>query len=290
MPRIVVAEDSHTQAVLIRFHLQKAGFEVRVAGDGVEALAAVAAAPPDLVLTDMQMPNLDGLGLVRKLRESQPSLPVVLMTSGGCVELELEALRSGAAHYASKECIETDVVPTVQKVLRTAAEAGDEPLGRVLFGSDLHVVLGADLAHWPQVLRRVRGDLASLALTRETVRIGVALTEAVTNAVVHGCLKVGARPRQGDIAAYDALYASRLQDAPYRDRCVRFQAKLSPQEALFVVQDEGPGFHGLRDLPDPANFDAASGRGLVLLRTLMDEVRFNAAGNEVTLVKRRERA
>ena len=118
MPRIVVAEDSHTQAVLIRFHLQKAGFEVRVAGDGVEALAAVAAAPPDLVLTDMQMPNLDGLGLVRKLRESQPSLPVVLMTAFQSLESAVRLVRAGASDYIAKPWDDDKLVATVKNLMR----------------------------------------------------------------------------------------------------------------------------------------------------------------------------
>lgn len=293
MPRIVVAEDSHTQALLVRYHLQKAGFDVQVANDGVEALAAVAAATPDLVLTDMQMPNLDGLGLVRAMRERHPAVPVVLMTGGGCAELELDALRSGAVHYASKECVDHDVVPTVQKVLQVSTnDPGDQcPAGAVL-ASDLHVVLGNDLSGWPQVLRRLRGDLASMALARETVRIAVALDEAVKNAVLHGHLEIGMRPRRGNAAAYDALHASRLQQAPYRDRRVHFRATLSPQEATFVIRDEGPGFdaRGIRDLADPSNFHLTSGRGLVLLRTLIDDVRFNDAGNEVTLIQRREAA
>jgi CheY-like chemotaxis protein len=291
MPRIVVAEDSHTQAVLIRFHLQKAGFDVQMAADGVEALAAVLANPPDVVLTDMQMPTLDGLGLVRKLRDLQPSLPVVLMTGGGCAELVLEALHAGAAHYASKESVDSDLVPTVQKVLRVAAVcAGEEPLSGALVRSDLSFALGNDLAQLPTILRRVRSELASLAFTRDTVRISVALAEAVTNAAMHGHLNLGSRPKRGDAAAYDALHASRLHESPYCDRRVHLRATLSPQEAVFVVQDAGPGFdvRGIRELNDPRNFDTNSGRGLVLLRAFLDEVRFNAEGNEVTLVKRRD--
>ena len=67
------------------------------------------------------------------------------------------------------------------------------------------------------------------------------------------------------------------------------RAELSRTEAAYVVRDEGPGFnpHGLPDPRDAANLEKASGRGLFLIRTFMDEVRYNASGNEITLIKRR---
>jgi anti-sigma regulatory factor (Ser/Thr protein kinase) len=64
--------------------------------------------------------------------------------------------------------------------------------------------------------------------------------------------------------------------------------KLTPGEAVCVIRDEGTGFDRatLPDPTDPAQLEKASGRGLVLMRTFCDEVNFNEAGNEVTLVKR----
>ena len=73
-----------------------------------------------------------------------------------------------------------------------------------------------------------------------------------------------------------------------RNRKIHVQAKVSRAEALFVIRDEGPGFDASQ-LPDPAapeSHGKSSGRGIILMKTIMDEVRFNADGNEVTLVKR----
>ena len=66
------------------------------------------------------------------------------------------------------------------------------------------------------------------------------------------------------------------------------KAKLCREEAVFVVQDEGPGFDpsSLPDPTEPANLERVSGRGVLLMRTFMDEVSYNQVGNEVTLVKR----
>ena len=73
----------------------------------------------------------------------------------------------------------------------------------------------------------------------------------------------------------------------HSDRRLRVKARITPEHAEFVIRDEGPGFdpHSVPDPTDPANLERISGRGLVLMRTFMDRVEYNATGNEVTLTK-----
>ena len=80
----------------------------------------------------------------------------------------------------------------------------------------------------------------------------------------------------------------RRRQEPYRSRRVQVTATDAPGESVYVVRDEGPGFDpaNLPDPTDPANLEKASGRGLLLIRSFMDEVRHNASGNEITLVWR----
>lgn len=78
--RILVAEDEGLAAMAIEDMLRDAGFEVLLAVDGQQALEIAAENPFDLLLTDLRMPRLSGNELVRKLRESRPGLPVVVMT------------------------------------------------------------------------------------------------------------------------------------------------------------------------------------------------------------------
>lgn len=86
-PRILVAEDEALAAMAIEEELQYAGYEVILAPDGQAALDAARKTMPDLLLTDLRMPRLDGLGLIRALRARAPLLPVIVMTgyapSGG---------------------------------------------------------------------------------------------------------------------------------------------------------------------------------------------------------------
>ena len=99
---ILVVDDSEDIRDLVSFYLSEAGFEVSVAADGVEALARAQAAPPDAVLTDMEMPRLDGVALARALREAGYAGPVVLLTAHPEGEETERALAAGCSGYVAK--------------------------------------------------------------------------------------------------------------------------------------------------------------------------------------------
>jgi anti-sigma regulatory factor (Ser/Thr protein kinase) len=124
---------------------------------------------------------------------------------------------------------------------------------------------------------------------REQMRAGVALEEALTNAVVHGNLEVSSKLRELNDGSYEKLIALRLGKSPYQHRIVEVTARYSDSDVSFVIRDEGPGFD-VSSIPDPTDDGFVSrphGRGLLLMRSFMDEVKHNATGNQVTLIKRR---
>jgi anti-sigma regulatory factor (Ser/Thr protein kinase) len=123
-------------------------------------------------------------------------------------------------------------------------------------------------------------------------RLGIALEEAILNGIHHGNLELNSELREGGDEPYRRLAGERARTPPYSDRRLRLRATLSTAEAVFVIADDGPGFDpaSLPDPTDPANLGRAFGRGLLLIRTFMDEVTFTPPGNQITLVKRRDGA
>ena len=122
------------------------------------------------------------------------------------------------------------------------------------------------------------------------VKIGTALVEALRNAVDHGNLELSSEMREASDMTYWDLGDRRIQQDPYRSRRVHVTARLTSDEAEYVIRDEGPGFDvsSLPDPTDPENLVKASGRGLLLIRTFMDDVSHNETGNELTLIYRRK--
>src|SRR5450631_3799643 len=102
MSTVLIVEDSPTQSQAIQLLLEDAGFQVRSAAQGLEALEAMRHTLPDIVATDLEMPQMNGLQLVEAIRRDFPSVPVILMTAHGSEEVAALALRQGAASYVPK--------------------------------------------------------------------------------------------------------------------------------------------------------------------------------------------
>lgn len=102
--RILIAEDEPNLREILRFQLSSAGYEVIEAADGAEAIERARAAPPDLILCDVMMPNVDGFQVVRDLRRSfiTRHIPIIMLTAKGELEDRLQGLDDGANDYIVK--------------------------------------------------------------------------------------------------------------------------------------------------------------------------------------------
>lgn len=268
------------------------GWDCRYASDGRDALNRLSEQLPDLVLTDLQMPNMNGFELVDAVRGTYPQLPVVLMTAYGSEKIALEALRLGAASYIRKHKLEKDLPVTLEQVVETAdRQRRLQRLEERLTFAEFHFALENDPALVPVLVGRLNDHLAVMRLTGRDggVRVSAALGEALLNALYHGNLEVSSEVKLSGDDEFYQLVRERRSSPPYEDRRIHVTAKLTPDEAVFVIRDEGPGFHvgALPDPTDPENLLKPSGRGVLLMRIFMDDVIYNERGNEVTLIKRR---
>jgi CheY-like chemotaxis protein len=289
---LLVVDDSPVDRHLAGTLVGKiAGWKAAYAGNGSEALAAIEREPPAAVLTDLMMPEMDGLQLVEAIRERYPLVPVILMTAHGSEDVAIQALQRGAASYVSKRSLARDLAETLRQV--HSAMRSDRQRRRVLAHLTClrsQFALENDPSIIPALVDYLQQDLAHLGQSdgNEAMRVGIALSEALLNAQYHGNLEINSELRQEDESAYDKLAAERRQMAPFRDRRIHVDAECRHHESVFSVRDEGRGFDP-STLPDPASpssMEMASGRGLLLIRTFMDEVTFSDGGRRITMVKR----
>ena len=295
-PRILVVDDSPIDQRLAGSLLkQSTDCHVEYAANGQDAWNAIQASAPDLVLTDLQMPEMDGLALVESIRNHMPLLPVVLMTAFGSEQIATEALQRGAASYVAKTHLAQSLVRTVQQVLSvTRFDRQQRRLGDFWQQTRFCFSIDNDVALIPALVTHLQDYLARIRHCDQTeiVRVGVALHEALRNAIHHGNLELDSKLREDDDSRYYELADLRRNNDPYRDRKVTFTAIETPEQATYVIQDEGPGFdtsHVHYDPEDPQHLTRPSGRGLFLIQTFMDEVQFNERGNEITMIHRRPR-
>jgi two-component system NtrC family sensor kinase len=117
--RILVVDDaSDMRDFVITYVLKPWGYRTQEARDGLEALQIIRATPPDLILCDLNMPRLDGLGLLKELQAYDISIPVILMTFHGSEEIAIEVFRHGVKDYVIKPFTETELITAITHTLK----------------------------------------------------------------------------------------------------------------------------------------------------------------------------
>ncbi len=102
--KILVVDDQESMRVLLQDMLEVIGYEVILAEGGEQALGILGESDFDLVLSDLNMPGMDGTALLRSVKASKPGLPVVIITGYGTFHTEKRVMREGADGYISKPC------------------------------------------------------------------------------------------------------------------------------------------------------------------------------------------
>jgi len=126
--KLLVVDDDPFIARLLEIELAAAGYQVRVANDGQQAIEAVAEDPPDLVITDVMMPHVDGFELTRSLRQDArtATISVIILTARGLSADKLEGFAIGADDYIVKPFDTPELLARVRGVLRRKREMKDE--------------------------------------------------------------------------------------------------------------------------------------------------------------------
>jgi DNA-binding NarL/FixJ family response regulator len=293
MPTFLVVDDSAMDRKLAGSALAKLDeSDVCYFCNGAVALEQLSLLRPDLIVSDLQMPEMDGWQLLDEVQRTHPRLPVVLMTSDGSEDLVIRAMESGAAGFVPKRRLTQDLGGTVERVLAKAIRQRlSSRLLRRIRQQEMTFVLENDASLLLALATQLRETVQAHWLCDEVqiLRIGMAIEEALINAAYHGNLELSSSLRNQDDNLYWQLAHERARQSPFAQRRVTVQFHCGPRFMSCTIRDEGSGFDP-GSLPDPFSEESLSkpsGRGLTLIRSFMDEVRFNDRGNEISLFKRR---
>ncbi|MHB8074078.1 sigma-54-dependent transcriptional regulator [Desulfosporosinus fructosivorans] len=166
MRKILIADDEANMRWVLERALSKAGYEVETAEDGKLALERALAERPDLVLLDLKMPKLDGLSVLRRLKEHYPDLLIIMMTAHGSTATAVEAMKAGAHDYLMKPFDMEELLITVSKAFEVERlrEQVDYLKGEVESNSWQMIVNS-------EAMQKVRHLVERVALTPATVLI-----------------------------------------------------------------------------------------------------------------------
>ena len=296
MPIILVVDDNETDRQLIGGLLKpKLDWIVQFANDGSEALELIGAVFPDVVVTDLQMPGLNGIQLCAEAKAEYPHVPIILVAGQGSEELAVEALQAGATSYVPKKGLSKYLLETVEQILAfSSRDKSKERLIREHTSSARYQFsLGADQSLIAPLVDFVGSAMQTLGIgdQSEQRHISVAIEESILNALFHGVLELDsdsvriARQQLHDEGESEAVH-ERSAKSPYKDRHIKVAVDLNRHQVSIVVRHDGVGFNvdeTIERAGQMSQLSSVKGRGLTLINTIMDDYKFDETGNEIRM-------
>lgn len=292
MPNVLVVDDSPVDRIRAGKLIERdPRWEVSYAVDGKDALAQLIEQPVDVVVTDLQMPEMDGLELVDAIKHDQLGVPVVIMTSKGSEEIAVKALKHGAASYVPKNLLADQLLSEMNRISRaTENDRLHFRLMHALLRGELVFEIQNDTELMDTLVNHFQEMLRCLPLGDETerIRVGIAVKEILLASHYFGNLEIdvaSVTERGGDL---QQIADERSQEMPYRDRYIQVTLQVSGEQAIIIIKHEGQGFHDveLSDLASVAENTSPLQRSFTLINSIMDTVEFVDQGTVITLTKK----
>ena len=284
---LVIDPCPDTQARIAE-QLQSRGFSVVAASDPTTALTTIDMAAPDIVITDLFLPEATGLTLLKELKTKRELCPVIIMAKNAPESMIVQALRIGAADYLHKPVTDEELTHALQRARNLLpGDLADIP---GLCRSEYRLTFDSDPAHIPGMISWLIKTTASTLPAIRRLHLHGALQELLFNAVEHGNLEIVYQEKQEALVegCYEQLLARRLAQARLRDRRVIIHVihdKVA-NSLVYRITDEGKGFRWRsllvrsQEACEPGN---ANGRGIFLARSFFPCLAYNERGNEVTI-------
>lgn len=163
-PRVLVVDDDRAVRDSLRRSLEFNGYDVALAADGAEGLAAVGAQHPDVVVIDVMMPRLDGIETTRALRGAGNDVPILVLTARDAVGDRVEGLDAGADDYLTKPFALEELLARLRALLRRVVPDGDTD-GEVLSFADLRMdVASRDVSRGGRPIELTRTEFTLLEM------------------------------------------------------------------------------------------------------------------------------
>jgi serine/threonine-protein kinase RsbW len=264
--RILIVDNNDELRATLEQVLRELGHEVVATGDRQLALEREDLDEFDLIISDLTEDEHSGMQLLSEIKRKRLIVPVVVSSDETQQPGVVKAFKMGAANFLRLPYNKEELRDIVEKTLSYKLRFVDDLKILPYVREKIDFELPSDVTLMNGVLQYLIERVSKLGLIKpERSNLFVALDEAFVNAVKHG-----------------------NHNDP--NKLVRITAELSSKEARFTVEDEGDGFN-VQEIPDPcdpANLFKASGRGVLLIYNIMDEVQYNERGNRLTMVKRPE--
>lgn len=293
---LLVDDEPPIVEYLARKIKQVAKYETIIANNGQEAIQVLQDNTVHLVITDLVMPYMGGIELLKTIRKRWSYIPVVILTGYGTLHDAIDAVKYGASNFILKPFDMSELFAVIEKIFSMMEEQEDtiEVVNFIDFEQT-----NFSIPNSIEAIRQVVHLLMQKASrywninTDDLMDLHVCLYEALVNAYEHGNLEVDSQLKhkihEDPTQSYEVFLIQRAQSEPYKNKKIIVEFNIDREKLVCTVTDEGKGFNYLNlDNPlDPDNMLKAAGRGLMLIHSMVDNVTFNECGNSITICKNR---
>ncbi len=268
MAAILVVDDEDILRNTLKRALNRDEMTVTTASSAKEGLELLKTTAFDLIITDVKMPEMDGLKFLRKVKAKDSELPVIVLTGFATVEMTKDALQHGAFNFITKPFDVENILSIVKKGLdlKKKIVTNREIAAFTKSAFDIEIPSRSDLLGG--VIFYILEQLKLMDFSHQVIASDILMTldESLTNANKHG--------NKGDA-----------------QKKIFIHTQIDSEKMEITIRDEGDGFSPDK-LVDPLSSEGIErncGRGVFLMKGYMDEVKFNDKGNEVNMVKHNRR-
>ncbi|MCE5230164.1 response regulator [bacterium] len=289
--KVLIVDDDEITSDLIEIIVSSAGHETRTAIDGREGLELFGRFAPDLVITDIQMPRMNGLELLAAIRQQNADAIVIVATAYGSEEYALDALRRQANNYLKKPVEPKQLLALLrQYAVATEARNKERAVSKFITDSTLTMTFGNQLELVYDIVDYLIGQASRHVANADVSMLRLGLAELITNAIEHGNLGITYDMKTEALNAgdYDKIIERRRADPAYATRNVSVRARIDGRSCEWTIADDGDGFDWA-SMPAEITPDllfSSHGRGIILSRLHFDELEYLGRGNKVRVLKR----
>ena len=278
--RVLIVEDDPASRELMEDMIKLEGHDLRTAEEGYQALSLFKEFKPHLVFSDIQMPKMDGLELLQRIRDISPKTIVVMMTAFGCEEYALKALRLRANNYLQKPIRHDDILPLLEKYSALVASADSLQPGKTGEDQQRKFIFENDLSKVSDYVNLLVKGIGQDILGRDFPDVRIGLYELLVNSIEHGNLEIS-KEEKFNAPNLEELYEQRRSDPHFADRKITVELTEDDVAYEWLITDEGQGFDCEKVLKKPDTIRSVEFKGVTLAQFHFDMLEFFGKGNQV---------
>ena len=288
--KVLLVEDDLASMSYLEVLMKREGHEYQKAYDGKTGLKLFHEFKPDIVLSDINMAHMNGLEMVERIRQSQPSVIIIMLTAYNSEEYVMEAIKVGANNYLKKPVSKLHLVSLLRKYT-SAIECKHTKSSICNFQTShtFSLTFKTNIEIIPAIVSHLVAETHELFTEEEQLDIKLGLGELILNAVEHGNMEIDYHQKNEAIQLdqLQRLYLQRFSDKKIKDRSVTINYKQDESSAEWEIIDEGDGFDPT-SIPNPISEDGLMrlhGRGIFICKFQFDEMEYVGKGNRVRVKK-----